>query len=299
VTATARRRRAARKARARRAARRGTEALVVQRRAVVLAPPAPRRLPAVAAVPLSRPWPALGAAVAVATLICTTGLGGTALRTLLGVPLTLVLPGFALTALVWPRLGLAERAAVAVGVSLSLAALSGLVLDRTPLGLGAAQPALLGLVTLGAIAAIVRRDPSQPVATPGEFAGRLGRREALLAGGAAVVLAGALAFSAFSAAIDRGPGFTQAWLVPQSGGRLDVGLRSGERQTETYQLRLTAGGAPVREWSDVRLLPGQQWSATAAVPAAPGGTAELVVVRDADPTHVYRSLHVSLGGAGS
>jgi hypothetical protein len=55
----------------------------------------------------------------------------------------------------------------------------------------------------------------------------------------------------------------------------------------------------VREWSDVRLSPGQEWSATAAVPATSGGTAELVVVRDADPTHVYRSLHVSLGGAGS
>jgi hypothetical protein len=247
-------------------------------------------------------WEALGALVAVATLITVTGAGDPVLRLLAGLPLVLVVPGHALVALAWPgqRLGMAERALLDLGLSLALAALSGLALNWTPWGLGGVQPPLLlGLFSLAGIAVVARREPRRPwsAALAGwRRSAAPGSHHAVLGGTAAALVATAVAFSVWSAAQDRGPGFTQAWLVPRAAGRLDIGLRNDQARADTYRLRLTAGGRTVREWPAVRLRPGQQWSAAAALPDGAATGAELAVYRAEQPAQVYRSLRVAPGG---
>ncbi|TMC02450.1 MAG: DUF1616 domain-containing protein [Chloroflexi bacterium] len=237
------------------------------------------------------PWEAQALLVGLALLVSATGIGGAPLRVAAGLPLVLVVPGHTLVALVWRGhpLGLAERAALAVGISLALAALSGLALEWTPRGLGGAQTTiLLGTISLAALAGGAMRDQlgkTAALALP-----RPGRLVVLLGGAAALLAAAAVAFSVWSAAQDRGPGFTQAWLVPGSAGRLDLGLENDQSGAETYRLVLTAGRQPVREWRAVRLRPGQRWSASAALPA---GGAELDVYRSEQPGQVYRSLKVA------
>jgi hypothetical protein len=256
-------------------------------------------------VPRWSSWEALAAFVLVALLVSVTGAGGQPLRALFGLPLVLAIPGHAVVALVWwgRALGVVERAALDLGISLALATLSGLALNWTPWGLGGHQSTiLLGLGSLVAIAVLAVRDRSQASAGsaatgPGWVPGQ---RDAVLLGAAGALLAAALGFSAWSAAVDRGPGFTQAWMVPQGAGagRLDVGLQNEQPRADTYRLRLTVDGRPVREWGAVTLEPGQRWSAAATLPAgAASGAAVLTVYRTEDPAHVYRSLRLAPGGA--
>ena len=68
-------------------------------------------------------WLALGAFVEVALAVLVLAGGSVPLRTLFGLPLVLVIPGYALTALLWGRhqLGAPERVVLSIGISLALA----------------------------------------------------------------------------------------------------------------------------------------------------------------------------------
>jgi hypothetical protein len=236
-------------------------------------------------------WEAQVALVALALLVSVTGIGGPPFRTLAGLPLVLVVPGHTLVALLWRGhpLGLAERAALAVGISLALAALSGLALNWTARGFGGAQSTvLLGTISLAALAGGAVRDQLDGAAPPA--LPRPGLAMRLLGGTALLLAVAAVAFSVRSAAQERGPGFTQAWLVPGSAGRLDLGVENDQGGAETYRLVLTAGGQTVRQWPAVRLRPGQRWSASATLPA---GGAELAVYRSEQPRVVYRSVKMA------
>jgi uncharacterized membrane protein len=252
-------------------------------------------------------WLALGAFVEIALAVILLANSSVPLRTLFGLPLILVIPGYALTALLWGRhqLGAPERAALSIGISLALAALSALLLDWTPLGIGGAQQTLLlGLVALVAIVTVLLRDlggrGSRPEAgTPGARRALVPfrRRQVLLFGVAVAIVASAVAYSAHSALRPRGAGFTQSWIHVQDAktGAVDVGLENDERQAETYRLQLTLNNRPVNEWKDVRLEPGQQWSTNLSLPQSGGqGVAELAVYRSDQPVTVYRKVRVSL-----
>ena len=253
-------------------------------------------------------WLALGAFVGVALAVIVLANGSVPLRTLFGLPLILVIPGYALTALLWGRhqLGAPERVVLSIGISLALAALSALLLDWTPLGIGGGQQTLLlGLVALVAIVAVVLRDlrarggRTEPGAggAPRPFAS-FKWRQALLFGVAVAIVASAVAYSAHSALRPRGTGFTQSWIHVQDAkaGVVDIGLENDELQAETYRLQLTVDKRPVNEWRDVRLEPGQQWSTRLSLPQSRRqGVTELVVYRSDHPTTVYRKVQLSMG----
>jgi uncharacterized membrane protein len=253
-------------------------------------------------------WLALGAFVEIALAVIVLTDSGVPLRTLFGLPLILVIPGYALTALLWGRhqLGAPERVVLSIGISLALAALSAILLDWTPLGIGGAQQTLLlGLLALVAIVAIVLRDLGRRGGRSEAGAGRAPRlfasfkwRQALLFGIAMAIVASAVAYSAHSALRPRGTGFTQSWINVQDAkaGVVDVGLENDEVQAETYRLQLTLNKRPVNEWRDVRLEPGQQWSTKLSLPQSQGQrVAELVVYRSDHPTTVYRKVQLSIG----
>src|SRR4051794_2033534 len=82
-------------------------------------------------------------------------------RALIGLPLVVFAPGYAIIAAAFPsdRLGMTERLLFSLGVSLAVAALAGLLLHWTALGLRpAAWAVALGNLTLVAsLIALVRR----------------------------------------------------------------------------------------------------------------------------------------------
>jgi uncharacterized membrane protein len=255
-------------------------------------------------------WLALGAFVEVALAVILLPNSSLLLRTLFGLPLILVIPGYALTALLWGRqpLGAPERAVLSIGISLALAALSAILLDWTPLGIGGGQQTLLlGLVALAAIVTVLVRNLGRRDGRS-EAGARAARRaftsirwrQALLFGIAVAIVASAVAYSAQSALQPHGAGFTQSWIHVQDAktGAVEIGLENDERQGQTYRLQLTFNNRPINEWKDVRLEPGQQWSANLSLPQSGGqGIAELAVYRSDQPTTVYRKVRVSLGAS--
>src|SRR5512134_1512730 len=99
----------------------------------------------------------------VAVVFTSLGVQSVLLRSVVAVPLVLLLPGYTLVALLFPerrRLEQIERILYAVGLSLAIAVLMGLFLNVTPWGISATSFAvMLGAITLAAsTGALVRRE---------------------------------------------------------------------------------------------------------------------------------------------
>lgn len=253
---------------------------------------------------------AAGTALAAAVLLLTevTGANGTAvavLRVLAGLPLVLVLPGYALSTLLVPadagRPGrinpLLWRSMWATGLSLAVAVLGGLMLNLTPAGLTRLTwTTSLAAVTMLAVAASAwlraRRSPapapvSVPVPVPASLA--IHRRRAPASTVAAYALAAlavtgtAIGLAVASAGWQHSPGFAQLWLVPAqssatSGGAVSsqatLGVRSGYPHTEAFHLVLRRGAQAIGTW-DFTLTAGQTWQRTVLAPAGQHLAAQL------------------------
>jgi uncharacterized membrane protein len=261
---------------------------------------------------------------------------GTA-RMLLALPLVLFLPGYALTAAVFPtqRTGAAERLLFSLGLSLAVAVFGGLLLQWTSLGLRPeAWAVVLGNATLMAcLVALMRRwrrpaeSPSPPTplshvgrggATtplPHEWAKGLGdggpatRRGAGLRlahgvqlGLAAVLVGTALVVSRDGASQQAG-GFTQLWMLPAGDASQDtmrLGITNRELEEVRYRVLVTSNGTTVGSWPLIRLGPNEQWESTVALAAAQphAETVEALLYRLDAPDTLYRRVVVRLAGQG-
>jgi hypothetical protein len=222
---------------------------------------------------------ATAAVTGAAVLVVLVGraIGGSAaapttLRTIAGLPLVLVLPGYALSLLLLPSVpDRAWRAAWSVGLSLAVAVLAGLLLDLIPAGLTTVTwTAVLAGVTLAALAAVAFRPAAAPPrAEPS--GGATGRRWnwPALAGPAlaAAFAAGAVALAVVSAPWPRPPGFAELRLVPAPGPAASVGVRNAYPGAETFRLTVQNGRSAPMTWT-ITLGPGQEWQR--AVPAVAG-----------------------------
>lgn len=217
-----------------------------------------------------------------------------ALRIFFALPLVLVLPGYALTAALFPgkSLSLAERTLFSLGLSLALAALGGLALHWAPTGLRASSwAALLGNTTLlCSLVALVRRVrlPTQPA----QLGVVLTQGQALALGMAAVIACGALLVAHDGALNRRDPGFTQLWVVPDeatAGQAVRLGVANREAGTVRYRLQLQSGSEVVSTWPTIVLGPNQQWQEVVALPRD-GEMVEAVLYRLDAPQDPYRQV---------
>src|SRR5579864_167394 len=134
------------------------------------------------------------------------GLGATAapmpLPTLAGLPLVLVLPGYALSLVAFPKARASERVQLSVGLSLPLAALSGYILNLTPWGITPA-PIVVLLASITVIA--IGFAPDSPVPTR-RFP--ITRQYAATLAACAVLLVTAIAVARIGVETQPRPGFT-------------------------------------------------------------------------------------------
>jgi hypothetical protein len=169
------------------------------------------------------------------------------LRMLLAVPLTLFLPGYAISTAIFARARIPRRQFLlfSVGLSLAVLALGALVLNYGPGGVRAWSWALLlFLVVLGFCrGAALRRPKRAPAPISWALPRPNGVQVALLAGGGlAIVAAIALAFTPLSAT--NATGFTEAWIQPLDGGNgVRIGVGSAERDDSSYRLVIGFGDA--------------------------------------------------------
>lgn len=228
------------------------------------------------------------------TLTLHAPLAGAA-RIFFALPLVLALPGYAIVAAAFPggAPGLAERAALSLGLSLAVAALGGLALHQAPAGLRAGPWAvLLGNITLVAsLVALVRRARHPGPARP---ALSLSWGQALAFGLAGLLVCSALVVARDGALRRDATRFTQLWALPAGAAgdeRVRLGVANMEGVTVRYRLELESGGGVVSSWPAIVLGPDQRWEEVVALPPSSGTRAvEAVLYRMDDPGTPYRRV---------
>ncbi len=236
------------------------------------------------------------AAVAMTLALLAPDIGP--VRALVALPLVLFVPGYALVAAAFPagRLGTIERLLFSLGASLAVAALAGLLLHWTTLGLRpAAWAVALGNITLVAsLIALVRRW-RQPVGDPVQRAAGLTLAQGGLLGLAMLLVAGAVLIARDGAIQQRAAGFTQLWVLPDSAAQVDsvrLGVSNREPGEIGYRLLVTASGTIIGSWPRITLGPDEQWEATVALPTAQpaAATVEVLLYRLDAPETAYRRV---------
>jgi uncharacterized membrane protein len=220
---------------------------------------------------------ATAAVVLVAHVAGATGAAGIALRTIAGLPLVLVLPGYALSLLLLPSLPhWWWRAGWSAGLSLAIAVLAGLLLNLLPSGITTVTWTTgLAAVTLAALTAtaLIPGGPRVAGGVHGQSVRNIGKSwnwgVVAVSFLAVALAAGAVAIAVVSASRPAPPGFAQLWLVPAAGSAASVGVRNAYPEAETFQLLVWDGGSPAIAWT-ITLGPGQQWQR--AVRAVAGKT---------------------------
>jgi hypothetical protein len=211
-----------------------------------------------------------------------------------GFALALVAPGYLITKVFWPRqlLGIPERIVLSIGVSLSVDALGGLLLDLTPWGLQAATWFLLlgGISLLFLVIGIASRAWERPHLEIG-----LGAGDALMLAFAALILITALAIALTPAASTSIEGYTNLWIVPSDVSdqrSLHIAIKSDEVAKAEYSLQIKLNGQVVSGAPSITLGPGESWEGRLALPAAQTGAMriEANLYRADKPQAVYRQV---------
>lgn len=232
----------------------------------------------------------LGAAVAI------TSLGGPVGRLVFGLPLALILPGYALTAALFSGStpGLPERLTLMLGIGLSNLVIAGLVLNATPWGLRPETWAVaLAAETLTAtIVAVIRRRGTAVEPVHARLDG-ISPQQWSTFGLAALAVTAALLIARSGALTPQGTGFTQLWMLPRMNANpneVQIGITSQERSTLTYRLELDSGTKVQSTWT-FTLAPGKSWQTTAPVNLTPGGARTAAVLFRLDaPDLPYRRV---------
>jgi hypothetical protein len=218
---------------------------------------------------------------------------GVLLRTILGAPMVFLVSGHAVLRAIGVRTtSLPEHLAFAVGASLAAGIAGGFALNAagslTPLG----WAVWFWAVTAGAsLVAAGRRDAPDLPAWPGPARVRLWQGAALAL--AVLVATGAYALAIRDEATHRQFRYTEFWMLPFANGdpgRLTVGVRSAETQTQRFDLEITLDGRPFAVFRSLTIAPGDTWAREIPVPVlATRQKAEAQLYRPED-NRLYRSV---------
>lgn len=206
--------------------------------------------------------------------------------------LTLVLPGFALCAALFPRGSLDRANYILYGFGLSVIQITliNFVLTWTPWGLQVYSwtGTLIFLVGISLLIAFLRRNLPHPfLQFPRIYPGR----PLWLVCGAVILVISALGVARVGAERQPATPFTQFWILPGSTqGTATIGIDNVEQRTMRYKLILNIDGTSVQEWSEITLEPGQQWQAVAKPGAHWDGShpIDAMLYRLDAPNTVYR-----------
>jgi uncharacterized membrane protein len=230
------------------------------------------------------------ASLAIVVVAAILFLDPLAFRAAAGAVLVLVVPGYALSATLFPRgaLGLLERAAISVGLSAALAIIVGFLLTRvgillTPITWVVSE-AFLSVAFL--VVAWWRKGLVLPVRRA--LGAGPSINELALVGAAAILVATALAVARIGATEQAPSNFTQLWMLPAAAGVVRVGVASEEPQVTSYRLVLKDDNATLASWT-LDLSQGQQWTTDVSV-AGPDRKLQLDLFRADAPTVVYRHV---------
>ena len=224
-------------------------------------------------------------------------------RATLAVPLVLFLPGYALSAALFPARwgpGIADRLVLGLGLSVAVVVLGGLALNTTPWGLQARScTVLLCGATIAASLVALRRRSRLPLIPMRRRSPFVHPWQAILVCLAVIMAGAAVHISAYGAVTHKGPGFTQLSIQPTAqNSAVNMRVACMESQSTTYRLVLELGGHTVRSWPSIRLSPGTAWDTTVAPPRlrTAQGPVTALLYRTSAPHTVYRRVQLWMDG---
>jgi uncharacterized membrane protein len=230
---------------------------------------------------------------AVATLAAVAISDSLLLRTILGAPIVFFVSGHALLRAIGIRTTSAsEHLTYAVGASLAVGIAGGFALNATgflrPLG----WAIWFCAITIGAaLVADSRSDAPDLPSWPSPVRVRFWQ-------GATIALAVLLATGAYALAIRdeatyRQFSYTEFWMLPStsdSPGRLTIGVRNAEIQTQLFDVEITIDGRLFAVFRSLTIAPGETWARQIAAPvSATSQKAEARLYRP-DDNRLYRSV---------
>jgi len=237
--------------------------------------------------------------VAIATAVCAVGslivpLGS--VRVVFAVPLTLVLPGYAIAmAVIAPRrIGWVELVPLTAGISLAALALSGIVLNYTPGGLrGIPWVVLLAAIVLGCRRVAARRRGRAPARQSSLQIPRAAPATVLLLAGCLAMSAAAFVLAQRTVSADRALGYTELWTTPtgESDRRPKVGVTSQQQHTTTYRLEVRREDRPLPIVRAFTLTPGESHTVGLGIrPPRSTTRYEATLFKRGRPDQVYRRV---------
>jgi hypothetical protein len=253
----------------------------------------------------------VAAAVSVLAIVVAAADAPAAVRAVPATLLVLVLPGYVLSIALLPaQRDPFERLLLAIGLSVCVAVLGGVLIDRLGTGLTSRSWSVaLGVFTIAACIVAARRraatvDEPPPTITP-QPVKRNGRRPVVLTaiGVAAVaIVAGALVIARLPSSSAHVLGSTALWIKPVdvSAGTFSVGVRNDEVGQTTYRVLAAVDETHrVLIRTELTLSPGEQRTFHSDVPV-PSGTLRTVRVslfKPAGPLVPYRQVYATFQGA--
>jgi uncharacterized membrane protein len=240
----------------------------------------------------------------------------TALTTLVGAPLALLAPGYALVLALFPRRGdlrmrESTRLMFAIGMSVVCNVLLTLLLNFTPWGIRTASLTTgMALLTIALALIAIRRtlapDDIAPTADPFVMP-RLSSLQASISALSAVIVAAAVLLSINEAQRVQTLNVVQLWMVPLAKtatasatveDSVRVGIRNVNADVERYTIELQRGGYTVERYDDVFAAPGQSWEMTLTLRAdTPGsGPVTALLFDQADRAQPIRRTQYWLAG---
>ena len=216
------------------------------------------------------------------------------MRTLCGLPLVFVLPGYAIIRAVLPEArNTLAGATFVVGLSVAVTVFCGFALH----GLGRMSTEgwafALGAVTVAASCVAPFRS-SPDIVDNAKYWPPLRPSQALMLIGAAAIAAGAVVLALQGAHARREFSYTEFWMVstPRFDGNVTVGFRNGEGRASSYDVEVMLDERVIAVWRSIPLQTGESWATEIAVPLGQSGgeKAEAWLFKDGDRRHVYRRV---------
>ncbi len=242
---------------------------------------------------------------------------------LLAVPLTFVLPGYAITQALFSRkpakqantlilkpnlsigrpIGSVDYITLSLGLSMAIDVLVGFMLNIFPIGLQAQSWVIsLGLLTIvfTLTAFYFRRKgnaKSERILKP-----PITSYQYILFGLAILVVIAAIGISLVRPSITA-VYFTQFWMIPShqtaASCTVNIGVQNFEEGSKTYRITITVNNALANVWESVNLAPKEAWEHLVPIHSTSSNNIyiEARLYKLDQPKTVYREAHMTLSGS--
>lgn len=231
----------------------------------------------------------------IAGILVLLGVNDPAIRAVFGLPLVLFIPGYTVIAAAFPgqELRTTEKLLISGGLSVALAALGGLLLNRLPGGLQTSSWAAL-LIAITLIASVVAWFRRRQNASAEPFHLNLDLRQALELSAALIIVVIAVQLSKAPLPPIGVSGYTEAWILPDPAQAqvVHVRINSMEFTNMAYSVQITLNGKAINQWNAVSLKPGGKWEGIITLPNAltRNDEVEAKIYRLDQPNTVYRNV---------